>query len=262
MTTALVLDYDLVMNYKKYPEQYWNEIQDTLKILKQNSSNSLIAAFDADGTLWDTDLGENFFQYQIDNKLVSLPDNPWQHYWDMKKVNNDPCPAYAWLAQINKGVPLQTLRQWAQKAFDQIQPKPIFSEQKKLIDLLKSNGIQVYIVTASITWAVEPGARELGLTDSDVIGIETSVENSLVTDTVLHPITYRQGKVDALLKRTQNKLPFLCSGNTIGDFELLNSSTHIRLAVSAASRDDKLFKSENELMIKAEEKNWWRHRFI
>ena len=249
------------MNYKNYSDQYWQQIKSTLQDLKKQNQ-PLVAAFDADGTLWDTDLGENFFQYQIDNKLVQLPADPWKHYFDLKKINNDPRDAYIWLAQINAGQSLTTVQNWAQKAFDEIQPKPIFSEQKKLIDLLVENGVRVYIITASIKWAVEPGAKALGLSTDQVIGVETLVLNNNITDEKKLPITYRQGKIEALLLKTNNQYPFLASGNTIGDYELLQASTHIKLAVSAASRDDRLFKAENDLQIMATEKNWWRHRFI
>lgn len=249
------------MNYKSFPNDFWIQIKSTISDLK-NKGLPLIAAFDADGTLWDIDLGENFFQYQIDHKQIPLPQDPWSHYLEMKKKNNDPRDAYAWLAQINKGVKLEDVQSWAQTAFDEIMPKPIFSEQKKLIELLLENSAQIYIVTASIKWAVEPGAKALGLTASQVIGVETKVVNGLITDEKISPITYRQGKVEALLKKTNNLKPFLCSGNTIGDYELLQSSTALRLAVSAASRDDKLFKAESELYEKAGEENWWRHRFL
>lgn len=249
------------MNYKSFPPEYWSEINAVIQDLKAKNQ-PLFAAFDADGTLWDTDLGENFFQFQIDQKSVPLPPDPWAHYLEMKKVNGDPRDAYAWLAQINDGVELKEVRRWAQEAFDSIQPKPIFAEQKKLIELLQKNSVQIYIVTASIKWAVEPGARALGLTDENVIGIETEVMDGRVSREKKYPITYRQGKTEALLARTNGIKPFLAAGNTIGDFELLQSATHIRLAVSAASRDDRLFKSENELFAKAEENRWWRHRFI
>ena len=249
------------MNYKSFPTEYFSQIEKTLQQLKA-SNIPLIAAFDADGTLWDTDLGENFFQYQIDHKLVELPADPWAHYLDLKKVNNDPRVAYAWLAQINNGVDLTQLREWANAAFASVQPNPIFSEQKRLIDLLKSHGAEIYVVTASLTWAVEPGAKAIGIKPENVIGVETAILDGKITTEKLFPITYRAGKVEALLQRTNGLKPFLCAGNTIGDLELLAAASHHQLAVSAASRDDKLFKTENELQNIAAEKNWWRHRFI
>lgn len=249
------------MNYKSFPAEFFKQVEQSIQLLKAKNL-PLIAAFDADGTLWDTDLGENFFQYQIDNKQVPLPADPWNHYLTLKKQNNDPRDAYAWLAQINNGVELETLRHWTQMAFNGIHPNPIFSEQKKLIDLLKHHGTEIYIVTASITWAVEPGAIAMGLNPKNVIGVETEINNNKITTNTIKPVTYRQGKVEALLKQTNNIHPFIASGNTLGDYELLLSATHHQLAVSAASRDDKLFKTENELQIMATEKNWWRHRFI
>lgn len=249
------------MNYRNFPSDFWNQIEATIESLKSKNS-PMIAAFDADGTLWDTDLGENFFQYQIDQKHVALPTDPWNHYYQLKKIDNDPRNAYVWLAQINAGIAESELQQWAQQAYDLIEPKPIFSEQKKLVALLLKHGVQVYIVTASIKWAVVPGAIALGLTSANVIGVETKVEQGKITSEAILPITYRLGKVEALLKKTNGMRPFFCTGNTIGDYELLQNASHIRLAVSAASRDDKLFKAENELQQKADENMWWRHRFI
>lgn len=249
------------MNYKAFPEQYWTDINKTIENLKKQSRH-LYAAFDADGTLWDTDLGENFFQYQIDHNKIPLPNSPWNHYLEMKKENNDPRKAYMWLAQINAGKNIDEVRQWADEAFKSIHPNPIFSEQKKLIQLLKSHEVKILIITASVKWAVEPGARAIGLTDDDVIGIETKISNGHITSEGLEPITYRLGKVEALMKVTNNQKPFLSSGNTMGDFELVQSATHIRLCVSAASRDDRLFRTEHELQQRAKENNWWGHRFI
>lgn len=251
------------MNYKAFPDSYWSLIEKTVSDLKsKNNGTPLVAAFDADGTLWDTDLGENFFQHQIDQKIVKLPDAPFEFYQELKKKNNDPRDGYVWLAQINDGQKISVVREWAQAAFNTIQPSPIFAEQKKLIDLLKANGVQIYIVTASIKWAVEPGALALGLSHDNVIGVETAIVNDLVTTEVVHPVTYRIGKVEALMKKTNSVAPFLSSGNTMGDFELLQKATHIRLAVSASSRDDRLFKTESELLSHAQTNNWLHHRFI
>lgn len=248
------------MKYKKYPTQFWTQIKDTTKKL-QDQGQQLVAAFDADGTLWDTDLGENFFHYTIDQRLVSLPQSAWNHYLEMKKVNNDPRSAYLWLAQIYKGQPLVQVQKWAEEALQSIQPLAVFPEQKELIDFLKSESVQIQIITASIKWAVEPGAKFLGLTSDDVIGVETHVRDQIVTDEQKGIITYKKGKVEALAQKI-GKNPFLAAGNSEGDLDLLESSTHIKLAVSAANRDDKLFRTEHNLQQIAEQNKWLHHRFI
>lgn len=247
------------MKYKDYSTDIWKRIHTTLdQVLKEDSAP--VAAFDADGTLWDTDLGETFFHHQIDNKLVALPEEPWNYYETTKAA--EPTKAYLWLAQICQGKTLQQIHNWAIEAVQGHHPLPVFLEQKKLIDLFLSKGVKIYIVTASVKWAVEPGAEILGLTKQNVLGVETIVEGGIVTDRQKGVITYRQGKVEALLEATGGKKPFFASGNTMGDYHLLQSATHLGLAVSAASRDDKLFKTEKELQEKAAEFSWLTHRFI
>lgn len=247
------------MKYKDYSSDIWATINNTLdQVLKEQDQP--IAAFDADGTLWDIDLGETFFHYQIDNKLVALPPSPFEHYENMKA--QDPRKAYLWLAQICQGKTLDEVQKWAKAGVKAAAPIPVLTEQKKLIELFLSKGVQVYVITASIKWAVEGGADLVGLGYDNIIGVETEVQNGIITDKQKGAISYREGKVEALLAKTGGKLPFFASGNTMGDFNLLESATHLRLAVSAASRDDKIFKTEKELADNAELKGWLHHRFI
>lgn len=247
------------MQYKDFSLQIWNQIHATLADLKKSSKTQLYAAFDADGTLWDTDLGENMFRYQIKNQLVKLPDEAWQHYRDIKKV--DPKKAFLWLAQVNQGVKISRVREWAESAVEQYNPLPIFSAQQKLIELLLQNDVNVMIVTASVAWAVEPGARRIGVERENVLGVATKIENDIVTDENAHTITYRDGKIKRVLEFTGGVAPFLCSGNTMGDYELLKGASHISLAVSAAKESSDLFATEMELQKNANEHNWLAHLF-
>ncbi len=251
------------MNYKPYSENIWSFIESEVdRALKQKKTDKLIAAFDADGTLWDCDLGENYFRYQIDHQLVPLPNDPFNYYLQLKEKNNDPRDAFIWLAQISEGVNLAVTEQWSELAFKEIQPSPLFSEQKKLIQFLFSKNIEIFIVTASVKQAVIYGASLFGIDSNHVIGVETEIVNNIITNKPVYPVTYRQGKVEALLKKTNGEMPFLASGNTMGDFELLQSATHVKLAVSAAAADDKIYRTEMELQSNAKKFDWLNHRFI
>lgn len=238
--------------------------KDLIDHIKQSIDQALadvpkpaIAAFDADGTLWDTDMGENFFLYQIQEKLIEgLPENPWEHYWKLKKEVS-PKVAYLWLAQINKGVPLSTVRTWSQDCVDRLRPLPIFPGQKDIIDHLHDKGVDVYVVTASIKWSVEAAASLYGIPQDRVLGITTKVENGIVTDVQAGPITWREGKVKGLLLATGNRHPFFASGNTPGDLALLESSTHLRLAMAATDKDTELFAEEMRLVEIAKERKWF-----
>lgn len=249
------------MKYKQFPPALWTALESSIdRALSTDSAP--VAAFDADGTLWDTDLGETFFHYKIDRGLVPMPENPWDYYVELKKKDGDPRAAYLWLAQVLKGTSLEQVRRWADESLQNHQPVPVFADMRKLIDLLRSKGVTVYIVTASVKWAVEPGARLLGLSNDHVIGIETEVRDGIVGEKAHGIVTHKEGKAQALMARTGGKRPFLAAGNTMGDLELMETSTDVRLALSAASRDDRLFKTEDELQKTAKIRGWLSHRFI
>lgn len=244
---------------KPWPKEKLQQLLNDLE--KKRPKGRAIAAFDADGTLWDTDLGENLFDYQIKNKLVPLPEDAWAHY-DWLKANKGNPVAYLWLAQINRGVPLVTVRAWAEAATQSIEPLPIYEEIPKIMDKLKQLEVEIHIVTASITWAVEPGARRLGLTDSHVIGIETEIVNGVVTEKQKGVISYREGKPRALLEKTKGALPYFAAGNTEGDKWLLESATDIRVVMSSGPQGGRNFETEMKMLALAAQNGWYSHRYL
>jgi HAD superfamily phosphoserine phosphatase-like hydrolase len=248
------------MKYKNFPKEFWDLLSKSLdQELKSNSRP--VAAFDADGTLWNTDLGEGFFKWQIENSnLPNLPSDPWKYYRDWKE-SGDPRAAYLWLAQINQGQKFSQVQSWAEQAVKDQHPLPIFPEQDKLIRFLMAKKVQVFIVTASVKWAVDPGAQKLGVSADHVLGIRTEIENDRVTDQQSGVITYREGKPAALLEVTGGRKPFFCCGNTMGDFALLESATRLRLAVGASKEGEELFQTEEQLRVEAKNRDWLIHKF-
>lgn len=215
-----------------------------------------IAAFDADGTLWSTDAGENFFQFQIDRKLVPMPADPWAHYEGLKELSHP--EAYVWLAQILKGRKLSEVRAWSHECVASYAGgMPIFPWMRDIIGFLRESGVEIFVVTASITWAVEPAAELLGIPADHVVGVETAVENGIVTSMPYGPITWREGKVEGLLRRTGGKKPFFAAGNTMGDFHLIESATHVQVANATVARGHENYPTEQELARIGSERNWF-----
>lgn len=243
---------------KPIPKPQLQNLLDDLE--KHRPSGRAIAAFDADGTLWNTDLGEAFFNYLIVNQLVPLPPDPWGHYNHMKDHESH-TKAYFWLAQILRGIPLSQVRNWAEAAVA-LAPIPIFDETFQIIEKLKSLDVEVYIVTASVKWAVEPGARRLGLRDKDVLGIESEVRSGFVTDIQRGVITYREGKATAILAHSGGISPYFAAGNTEGDRWLLEAATNLRLVLSAAPEGTENFPTEARMLALAAEQGWYSHRYL
>ena len=247
-------------DYKDFSPELWTQIEKEVDHFLKYQPGPHYAAFDADGTLWDIDAGETFFQHQITySGLKNLPQDPWRHYHDWKE--SDTPSAYLWLAQISRGQTLSQVRQWARDCRDRQLPWPIFPAQKKLIHFLRAKGIRIFVITASIKWAVEPFAELLGLHYDDVLGVETVVENGIVTDRQKGLITWKEGKAQTLLERTQGIAPLLSCGNTMGDAALLDCSQLLKLAVCSSKEGDELFATELSLQQMARENNWLSHSF-
>ena len=244
-----------------FPDSKVEEIKTQIDKALDEGANP-VAAFDADGTLWTHDAGEGFFEYKNKNKLVDLPEDPWGHYKNLK-TEVSPEAAYLWLAQILKGKTLDEVRQWSKEATGPLEKLPTFEAQKEIIDHLHKKGVEVFCVTASIRWAVEPGAAFYGIDYDHVIGITTKVENGIMTEEQDGPITYRAGKVDGLLEKTGGKAPFFASGNSEGDLPLLEASTHIKLVMASAPETEKArYNVEQTMVTIAKDRGWHSHPYV
>lgn len=236
----------------------WTNIQRRLnQALKKPQPH--YAVFDADGTLWPHDAGETFFKYQLKNcNLRNLPPSPWDYYWKLK--DTDAAASCLLLAQINKGFSLKQVRTWADECYDGID-FPIHKSMYDLVHLLMKMKIQVYIVTASIKWAVEPMARRLGLENKNVLGIEVTEKNSMLTDEGIFPLPYGAGKPEAFLKFSNDVRPIFGAGNTISDSYLVDCATDVQLAISSAAPGEHGHETEMKMREKALSKGWLTHSF-
>jgi phosphoserine phosphatase len=251
------------MKQNNFSKDFWIELELFLKTYEESHNNKqLIAAFDADGTLWPHDMGEGFCQWQFKNcKLPGLPSDPWAFY-RKEKETGDPRKAYVWLAQINQGQTLNQVQAWAEEYTNSLNHLEYFEAQKQLIQQLLQNKVKVYVVTASVKWAVEPAARQLGVAPEFVLGVETKIHDGKVTNTPATPITWKEGKAINLLRATQGERPFLCAGNTLGDVQLIETSTKFKLAVGSAKPGEEMFEAEQKLFSYCKNfDDWVRHHF-
>jgi L-threonylcarbamoyladenylate synthase len=100
-----------------------------------------------------------------------------------------------------------------------------FKPVRALIAWLDQHGITPWIVSASNPWTVAAVAPLVGIPPARVIGLTTAVRDGLLTAELDGPITYRQGKVDALDQRGLPR-PALSVGDAWTDWELLCAAQH------------------------------------
>ncbi len=247
------------MNTTDFNSEFFTSICDSIKKALDDGANP-IAAFDADGTLWSGDAGLDFYKYQLDNQLIAdLPKNPWDHYIDM--VTKDETKGLLWLAQINKGIPISTLREWAKDFVTKKEDLGYFDGVKKLITFLKDQGVDVYVVTASTKWSVEPAALFHDIPFEKVLGVQTKIIDGIITDEQDGPVTWHEGKAKKIVE-VAGAAPFLAAGNSSGDLALLESATHLPLVIQSANAHHFNFETEKKMKQLAKERSWHHYSFL
>jgi phosphoserine phosphatase len=254
---------------KSFSNELLNSVYSAIEEYQKNSPGPHYAAFDVDGTLWDSDIGENFFQYKIDHcelpALKALFDrgiDPWDHYHELKKKH--PPDAYLWLAQICSGFSFTQVQTWADEALEKF-PLSVFEPQRKLIADLQKRGLEVFTVSASVQWSVAAAMPIMGLKKGNALGVKTKILNGQVTTELDGFVTWREGKAQELLLRNANVMPLFCSGNTSGDIQLLELARAQALAIQSKTAEDvahaSLYADEQQLLDIAREKKWLTHSF-
>lgn len=194
-----------------------------------------VAVFDADETLWRHDVGEGFLKYLIGNGLLRHVPPGMDVFARYEALClQDKWMGYPYAAQVMAGIPEAELRQHAKAFFKTFQAN-IYPGQKQLIARLQQAGAAVWIVSASNQWMVEEGADYLGVPRDKVVGVRLEVADGLITPHIIPPMTYRQGKVDAIVKYIGQQ-PVLVSGDSLTDYEMLKYASRLQLVINPKNR--------------------------
>lgn len=156
-------------------------------------------AFDADGTLWHGDVGDELVR-------------ELGHFEEYEaRVREDPIAGYAWAGELVEGRDVSAL---CERLF----------EKQRIFDFVKpalARAREVYVVSASPRVAVLPGARALGIDPERVIAVTSE-----------RPIPCGDGKVLHLKRRGLK--PAVAFGNGELDEPMLR---YAERAVVVAPRD-------------------------
>lgn len=207
-----------------------------------------LACFDADGTVWSEDIGEGMLRWLAAGGLLPGTRAPWQEVWAEyeAKVREDRCAGYAWAVQVMEGLREADIVRWSHQfaaAWPNYRPAMV-----GLLQALEQAGAEVVIVTATNRWLVQAAARQMGLNPDNVLGIETRVQEGVLTGEVIQPVTCRAGKVLAIRGRL-GRMPDLAVGDSVGDLEMLEVAGRV---VVAGRRDH----PRAEMVRIARERGW------
>ncbi|MBI2264887.1 MAG: haloacid dehalogenase-like hydrolase [Armatimonadetes bacterium] len=217
-------------------EETWNPIaEERLEAffdkVKSGQIQKPIAVFDADGTLWRNDVGEGFARWLIENGKLKGDSGDGDIYKQYEElVARDPGEGFAFLVTAMRGIAETDLTQWAKEYFSSFEQN-VFPKQKELVHRLREAGVDVWIVSASNRWIVEAGASRFGISPDHVIGLQTEVQDGILTDKIIPPIIHGPGKVEAIRKWIGDRVDFV-SGNSLSDYDMLSFSSGLSLVIN------------------------------
>jgi len=247
MTFPLTLYLAFGCQNRTRPESWPGFAPENASRLEAAAQPGAVIVFDADGTLWKGDVGEAFFLWQLKENLFLPPRaesarKNWQMYQEGKLPERE-----MWIeaTRAQAGVEETVLRQRAKEFFEKSFMGEVFPAMKAAISKFQAGGSEVWIVSASHRWIVEPGAAYLRIPADHVVAISTVVRDGRVTDEIIEPVPFKEGKVDAIQKYIR-KTPAVVFGNSMSDAPMMRLSTSTAVAINP----------NDELRALALEKKW------
>ena len=175
--------------------------------------------------------------------------------------------AYHWAARLHVGLCPMWLREFSVDTFALERARPLGTEDRAtlgsdrvtlprgirvrpamvaLARAMQDAGWEVWVISATNQWTIEAVAPLLGFAPERVVGNRCRVDQARITDEREGPITWRQGKVDAIALHT-GRPPVAAFGDTWTDVEMLHAATELALLVD---------RGDAQLRSLAEERRW------
>jgi len=180
-----------------------------------------IAVFDCDGTLWSGDAGSSFMKWTIETGLVSREAADWMdvRYRGYLRGEVSEVAICGEMVQMYQRLREEEMRRAAKIFFETRIEGNIFPEMLKLVESLRSKGVEIWAVSSTNNWVIEEGMRRFGIGADRVLAARVSVKDGVVTDGILDVPT-DQGKVAALAAAGVTA-PDAVFGNSVHDAAML-----------------------------------------
>jgi len=190
-----------------------------------------IAVFDGDGTV----MGQTPHYLADECMYQFAKDNP---EWNSEiidtitQLSNVSIPYVQFRVKYISGKSLQFYRDLGEKTFKKHYKHKIFKPIKQLIQTLKENDFEVWIVTASPEGMYQQFlSKEFDIPITNIIGVKSVIKNGIITDRMVNPIPQDEGKMEAIETFIQDK-PLLVAGNSRGDKEMIEFSRELKIIVN------------------------------
>jgi len=211
-----------------------------------------VAFFDADHTLWAGDLGDVVARAAMDQGLLKpeasepvadiLRRNGGSPTMDpiedsrliLKRYFKDQVEEVDIIsAQVvcYAGWTPSELHEFGQALFDEHLAHKIYDDMTALHEALKKTGIAIRVISGSPQWLVEAASARFDIPKEDVFGARAVIVDGKLSGTIEHPITYTDGKVDAMKHFIGDRKATIAFGDSKSDYPM-QERCMIRVAVN------------------------------
>ena len=191
-----------------------------------------VAAFDCDGTLWSGDVGERFFDWELEVDDV-FPDSRGrgilnrsmrERYAAYKRGEVDETTMCGEMVTMHRGVLEAKLMGAAAHFFDRFFVQQIFPEMRELVRRLQENGCEIWAVSSSNEWVIRAGMKYFGIPESRVLAAKVEIEGGAATDRLIR-VPSGPGKPEVLREVVKKNID-AAFGNSRWDTEMLAMARH------------------------------------
>ncbi len=228
-----------------------SDVNELIEHLERHSLEPEAVAFDADGTLWDGDVGEHFFDFALREGLfrtAALPalqalaaahhqelvGEPTRQAavlmaaWRRRQIPE--LVACEFMAWAFAGWSREALHAHVVRALDEFGlTRRRFTPLSPILEWARAREHWVFVVSASPSFIVEPAVEQLGINPQRVAACGVAQASAVLLPRLNGPLPYAEGKVLALQPRLRGRALLAGFGDNHFDEALLRSA---RVAVA------------------------------
>ena len=186
-----------------------------------------VAAFDCDGTLWSGDVGEGFFDWELNQKNVvsdALERSMRARYVDYRAGTVAEAQMCGEMVTMHKGIPESVVMRAATEYFDSAFPGKIFPVMRELIRRLHDAGCEVWAVSSSNEWVIRAAMKHFEIPEDRILATAVKIEDGIITDRLIR-VPSGPGKPQALREVVKKEID-AAFGNARWDTEMLAMAKH------------------------------------
>jgi HAD superfamily phosphoserine phosphatase-like hydrolase len=185
-----------------------------------------LAAFDCDGTLWEGDAGERFFDWEIKHGVISddLARRARARYSEYKagKVSEDDMCGE--MVTLHSGMLEAHLHRLAAEFFQANFVQRIFPEMLELVSRLQKSGCEVWAVSSTNEWVIRNAAKYFGISEDNILAASVQIDEGTITDRLVR-VPSGPGKPQAI-REVIKRVPDAVFGNSRWDVDMLEMARH------------------------------------